>query len=214
MRRHRFAVVVFIALLGTVWGSTLSTVAQESTPGAGPTGCDGPQRSADELVDLWFGISLAPDGTPGADEEVDGVVIPTGKPADDATAAAVEATIRAAYACLNGGDLLRASALFTDELASQVGPEPGISREEAAANLAAPPHPASASETVEIVAVTDVMQIDSRRIGAFLVEQIGGKFHTSYAIFREFQGAWLVDEIIEFTPDGQEAPGVGTATAG
>jgi hypothetical protein len=51
---------------------------------------------------------------------IDGVAVPVGDEADDATAAAIEATVRAVFACFNAGDFLRATGLFTDDLTSEI----------------------------------------------------------------------------------------------
>lgn len=204
MRHLHLPVALFIALVGTVIGSTLSTGAQEATPVAGPIACDGPQVTPEELLDLWFGTTLAPDGSPEADEAFDGVVIPIGEAADEATAAEVEATVRAVFACFDAGDILRAFAYFTDDLKMQFGPEPGTTREEAEAFLTEAPEPAPPGEDSTLVAVTDVMLLDDGRVGAFVIEQSGDEFLTSYAIFENVDGQWLVDQVIEFTSGDEE----------
>jgi hypothetical protein len=146
--------------------------------------------------------SRQPEGTPDAEVVIDGVAVPVGDEADDATAAAIEATVRAVFACFNAGDLLRATAFFTDDLTSAIFVGAELSREEAAALLSSPV-PAPASEAAQIVAVTNVMRLADGRIGAFVIAQTGADFDTSYAMFKEIDGNWLVDQVIEFPPSDE-----------
>lgn len=202
--RYRHSIAIVIAVLGSIVTGTFSAIAQEATPVSLPVTCDGPQRTADELLDLWFDGTSGLQGTPESDEAFDGIVIPIGEPADDATAAAIEATVAAVFACFNTGDALRAFALFTDDLAMQFGPEPGTSREEAEAFLTAAPEPAAPDELSEIVAVTNVMLLDDGRVGAFVIDQTGGELATAYAIFEQVDGRWLVDQVIDFSGEGED----------
>jgi hypothetical protein len=74
---------------------------------------------------------------------------------------------------------------------------------EAAAFLSEPPVPAPAGEAAQIVAVTNVMRLADGRIGAFVIAQTGADFDTSYAMFKEIDGNWLVDQVIEFPPSDE-----------
>lgn len=147
MRWYLTPISFTVALLALVGGSTLPALAQDATPGAGPSqfpfppdpaDCTVEPRSADDLLALWYG----PDGSPVAveadsasDESTTEVTIPVGAPADEATVTAVTDTVRGVFACFAGGNTLGAYAFFTDDLAQLFGPEPGTPREEAEAFL-------------------------------------------------------------------------------
>jgi hypothetical protein len=88
-----------------------------------------------------------------------------------------------------------------------------VSEADARAFLEAPPEPETEG-TTQLLAITDVMDLDDGRVGAFVVEHAEGDPPlTSYAIFIEGDDGWLVDEVVEFsTPvfeegeDGTPAP--------
>ena len=130
------------------------------------------------------------------------------------------ATVGEVFACFEAGDALRASALFTDDLARQFGPEPGTPREEAEAFLTggfpkeATPVATPEGEPVggeaagsQIVAVTDVMELADGRVGAFVVTREAGEFGTAYVVFEREGDRLLADELIEFAPAGDEEGG-------
>ena len=216
-------VVALLAALG-IAASIAPVAAQDATPGAGaaqfpispdPADCTVEPRSADELLALWYG----PDGSPvaaaatPAAEERTSVTIPLGPRADEATAAAVAATVSEVFACFEAGDALRAYALFTDDLARQFGPEPGTPREEAEAFLAAPMDDEATPEGepvggeaagAQILAVTDVMELEDGRVGAFIVSREAGQLDTVYVAFEWQSARLLADELIDFAPIGGE----------
>ena len=135
-------IALVVVLLSLAVVGPAGTRAQDATPGTGaaafpitpdPADCQVAPRSADELLALWYG----PDGSPVATaatppaEAATEVTVPLGPRADEASAAAVAATVGEVFACFEAGDTLRAFALFTDDLARRFGPEPGTTREEA-----------------------------------------------------------------------------------
>ena len=216
------AVVVLLAALA-VATSAAPVAAQDATPAAGatqfpitpdPAECMVEPRSADELLALWYDAEGTPiaAATPMA-QQATSVTIPLGPPADEATAAAVAATVSEVFACFEAGDALRAYALFTDDLARQFGPEPGTPREEAEAFLAGgfpeeatpeatPEGDALGGEVAEsqIVAVTDVMELADGRVGAFVVTREAGELDTVFLALERAGDRLLADELVDFAP--------------
>lgn len=214
----RLAALGLTVLLAS--SAVVTAAAQDATPTAGqaafpiipnPTDCQVEPRSPDELLALWY----TPEGSPvpPATPEImlTTQIIPIGPRADAAAVAAVTATVREVFGCFAAGDFPRATALFSDDLARGFGPEAGVPIEEARAFLEATPGPEMQGGTPEqqIVAITDVMELSDGRVGAIVVDSSGGQQDAVYAIFAQEGDRWLVDEIIDFAPvgDDQEAGG-------
>jgi hypothetical protein len=174
--------------------------AQEASPVAVVT-CDVEPRTVDELLGLWYaddGSQISAAASPEADSADSGTIaIPIGEPADDATAAAISAVAHEVFACFDTGDPLKAYALFTDDLATVFGPEPGTPIEDAEAFLTSP-DVEEESGVSEIIAVTNVMQLADGRVGAFAVDRTDGVDTLAYVIFAQDGERWLIDEVIEF----------------
>ena len=200
----RRLIVLGAALSALLFGGMSTIVAQEATPVTSPgaeVSCDVAPRTAEELLALWYGPDGEPIGTwatPMAEEPAADITIPTGEPADEATAAAITSVVHQVFACFDAGNFLAASALFTDDLAATFGPEPGTTFEDAQAFLTAAPEPAPEGEESEILAVSNAVVLDGGRVAAFVVEQFAGVVSVSYAIFEQVGDSWLVDEVIEF----------------
>ena len=211
---RRFGVpVMFVAVLLAVAGLAGrfgSAAAQQEYPAdPDPADCQVEPRTADELIALWYGPDGSPIAAPADEEEPSEVTIPLGEPADEATVAAIEATVFGVFGCFEAGDFLAATALFTDELVASFGPEPGVGEQEARDFLATPEPEEEGDE--RILAITDVMVLADGRVGAFVVEQAGGDPPlSSYAIFVEEGDGWLVDEVIEFSTPAFEEEEEGT----
>lgn len=212
MPRSRSTILVGVLLALALFASPAA--AQDATPGAGsdrfpispdPADCTGEPMVADDLLALWYG----PDGSPVPVEpyaEVTAVTIELGTPADEATAAAVTDAVIQVFSCFAAGDALRAFSYFTDDLARVFGPEPGTPREAAAAFLTMI-EPEDDDEAGQILAVTDASVLADGRVGVFVVERSDGAINTSYALFEQVDGRWLVDEVIEFGPaSGEDGP--------
>ena len=218
--------LVFVVALLALLAASPRAAAQDATPAAGafpitpdPADSTVEPRSAEELLALWYdpeGTPLAAAATPTA-EQAAAVTIPLGPPADAATAAAVAATVSGVFSCFEAGDALRAYAHFTDDLARQFGPPPGTPREEAEAFLAAPlddeaPEGATPegepvggeAAGLQIVAVTDVMELADGRVGAFIVSRDAGQLDTVYVAFERRGERLLADELVDFAPLGDE----------
>jgi hypothetical protein len=206
-----FSLIALVVAMLAVAGSVPLAIAQDATPETvphdfplvpDPALCTGEPGDTQALLDLWF-----PEGSPVAEaatteDSPNEVTIPVGQAADEATTDAITTTVYELFSCFAAGDFLRAYAYFTDDLARQFGPEPGTTREDAAAFVEASPVPAAEGEQGAILAVTDAMILDDGRVGAFVVDtSVDGTF-TVYAIFEEQEdGRYLVDEVIEFSSD-------------
>lgn len=213
--RHSLGVLVFTlwAGMGSVssviaQGETPETLPQEATPQAGgltfplesdPALCTVEPRPTDELLDLWFPAG----GTPTAvlEEARAEVTIPLGQPADGAIILAVSATVHEIFSCFAAGDYGRAAALFTDDLARQLGPAPGQTREQVTAFLEVPP--VLEEEASRVIAITNVMVLEDGRVGAFIVERGVQGDTTAYVIFEYWGTHWLLDEVMEFSPGNE-----------
>jgi hypothetical protein len=169
--------------------------------------CDVEPRTGEELLALWHGPDGMPIGswaTPVAEEDAAEIAIPIGETADAVTTAAIMAVGREVFACFDSGDFLRAFALFSDNLASSFGPEPGTTFEDAQAFVNAPAEPSPPEEESEIVAIPDAMVLADGRVGAFLVERYADTDAVSFVIFVQKDGAWLAEEVAEFPPSFDE----------
>jgi hypothetical protein len=158
----------------------------------------------EELIALWYQEDAA--GTPvlatPVAEVMTSITVPLGEPADEATVAGVTAAAREIFACFNAGDFARATALFSDELAQQFGPEPGDTVEDVRAFLEAPPEPAPAEEWGRVLAVTDVSVAADGRVAAIVVTEdpaVPTGVESALVFFVEEGGRWLADEVVEFT---------------
>ena len=203
MRRVPVLALAMLLAAAAVLGRSAPAAGQGDFPvTVDPADCAAEPRDVDDVLALWYddGELIA---SPADVEAPTEVTIPLGEPVDAATAAAIEATVVAVFACFAAGDVLAATAHFTDELVASFGPEPGTSEEDARAFLeAGEPE----DEEGQILAVTDVMDLGDGRVGAFVVEQTAGEpAFSSYAVFVEGEDGWLVDEIVEFsTPAFEE----------
>ena len=192
--------------------------AQESTPEAAammfplvpdPADCQIEPRSTDELLALWFtpeGTPIPP-ATPMTGADADSVMVPLGPRADEDTSMALTALISNIFSCFAAGDFARATAYFSDDLTRGFGAEPGVSMEDARAFIETPPAPEAMGEQSQIVAISDVMELSDGRVGAIVVESVGGQQDAVYAIFERQGDQWVVDELIDFAPAEMEGEG-------
>lgn len=153
------------------------------------------------------------DATPGGEataeaaSTLDGFVPPTGEPADAATVDAVVATAIEVTACFNAGDILRAFALFSDNVITGFASEDPLAQADLDA-MAAAPVPLPADQQESVLAIRDVIVLPDGRAAGFLdFEFVGDYRETQYVVLIEEGGRWLVDEILLFAPlEGTPAP--------
>ena len=216
------AASLVLALAAATVGGTalpLPVAAQSATPTAAAA-CDVAPRPVDELVGWWF----APPGTPAATPLpavplADPTYVPTGGPADPAVAGQLEALARQLVACDNAGDLPRRLALFTDRLAQQFGPPPGVTEVQVRATLALPA-PAAADRAASFVALHDPRTLPDGRVAALLEvdDPTASPIRQQVlVVFRQPEGGgdWLIDDLVPVlvpaTPVGLAAPAGATA---
>ncbi len=198
------ALLLFVGRVGLVG-------AQDATPASGASqfplvpdaaGCQVEPRAADELIALWFNDAGTPPASPAAAEPMEEfaeVTLAVGPLADEATTAAITEVVREVFDCFTAGDFSRATALFTDDLVRQFGPEPGETAEDVRGFLEATPEPEDPAVTGKIVAITDVMLLEDGRVAAFVVDESEGPASSAYVIFEQDGDRWLVDEVTEFS---------------
>lgn len=119
--------------------------------------------------------------------------LPAGEPADEATVAAVTATVVEALACRNAGDLLAAYALMTDDLVLKViGPPNGVPPE-LVALLTEKPQKVRRTERLEIAGVDGASLLPDGRVSATVVTRNAETEFTDVLVFVERDGRWLID---------------------
>lgn len=138
-------------------------------------------------------------------------VPPAGKPADEATVAAVTSTVREALACLNAGDELRYYALVTDNEIRNESAQFGSPTQPFLAKLAQTPVPGKTTfQLIALIGVKDVQVLPDGRVGALVVQNDGADPRPEewvYVIFAKQGDRWLMDEIhYEPTINGTPAP--------
>ena len=142
--------------------------------------------------------------------------MPAGEPADEATVAAVTATLHEALACLNANDSLRFLALFTDEMIHvfvALDPLPP----EAVPMLAASPVASPPEQRLGYLAVHDVVVLPDGRVASLgdtydpTQEPFG--MGTDFAIFAKVGDQWLIDTLIENVVIVEAIPVSGTPVA-
>lgn len=205
-----------------------SGAAQDATPDPGITPtpdspyaieCQFEPRPADELLGMWYDTAPALAATevlatPVAEAITNEVSIPIGPPADDATTVGITATARQLFACLAGGDTLRAYSLFTDQLAGDFRPAPGVSRTDAEAVLNAPPTPQPGTTDSGDITVASPMVLPDGRVGAFIVDRAatGTGSDASYVVFQRQGETWFIDGLVEFAVTFETPGTAGTPT--
>lgn len=184
-----------VALLLAAAAGTVS--AQNATPFTGretpdPSLCTIAPRSAAILT------PAAANGTPAAARPAtpQAVSEPAGQAADAATTAAITSTARELYACLNGGDPLRALTLFTDAGAAQfLAVRPDLTPSGAAAT----PTPLALENRIALVAITDVRLLPDGRVFALVTQDDPNRPPAGpepvFITFAKHGAGWLVDDI-------------------
>ncbi len=201
------ASVAALALAAALIPGALGAAAQDGTPEAQGRGVPAPEecqiepRTVDELVPLLGpaegnGEAADAGAAPAAQNDIP---VPLGQRADQETAAAIELTARELLACINAGDFLRLSALFTD---TAVGPALGPAPEDPA-GLERQPTPLPEDDRTRLIAITDTSLLEDGRAAAFVVlndpQRPPGGSETLLVLFAQEGGRWRIDGLIDFT---------------
>ena len=188
-----FTALLALALVGL---ATTPVFAQDATPAPGGEVVD-PSECRVEPRPMEFFQQLA--GTPGVGEATPTGAMtgspaagqqPQGEPADEATIGTITATYRELIACLNGGDFLRAYALYTDDYLRRNLTQEGLQR------LTATPVPVQESARVAFGGVRDAVMLPDGRVGAVVdvASPVAGGTSTTYTVFAQAGDRWLIDE--------------------
>ncbi len=121
---------------------------------------------------------------------------PAGAAADAETIAAVTATVREAIACRNAGELLRAYALFTQDMIVALYGGPATIDPELRRVVAEGPRQVPPARRLAIVAIDDVVTLADGRAGAVVETETASRTFRDYLIFEwdADSGRWLIDE--------------------
>ena len=127
--------------------------------------------------------------------------------------AGVTAWARQALACSNALDVTRWLALFSDDLAQQLGLSFGFKTiEDARAFLEAPAVPRPDDQQARLVAVTDVSVMADGRVAALVAYddpmQLPAGVESEVVFFVEEGGRRVADGIVEFTIIEEDGSGM------
>jgi hypothetical protein len=184
--------------------------AQDATPVASPVAspfAPGPEECTGDPITLDRLTQLV--GTPvaGVESEASPVasptpfVMPEGEAADEATIAAITATIRGYLACLNAGDLARALALYSDQglrdlFAGAIAN--GATAEQILDSLGTPQSLPEDQRNL-LYGVDDVRVLPDGRVAALIIgDNLAepGPPGPALIYFSQVDGRWLIDGFI------------------
>lgn len=175
-----------------------------------PAECQIEPRGVDEVVEL---LGPADDAAAETDDAAarNDIPVPLGERADPETADALERTARELLACINAGDFLRLSALFTD---AAVGPALGPAPEDPS-GLEREPEVLPDEEQTRLIAVTDPSVLEDGRAAAFLAlndpQTPPAGPETVLLLFAQEGDRWLIDGLIDFSVPPPAPAGTPTA---
>lgn len=133
-------------------------------------------------------------------------VPPPGDPADEATVAAIAATVRESTACVNAGDTARLLALFTDERVARLlsGPR-GFDPAAVEARAAGRPEPLPEGSQVRITGIETARALRDGRVAAIVSTAAGdpAMAYTDDVFFAQVDDRWLIDDAIPIDPTTQ-----------
>lgn len=201
----RSSLTLAAVMLAFALGGRVPVAAQEATPGTAgeavdPGECRVGAPTVESLGQL-LGTPAAPleEATPEMAGSPGPFTRPQGPAADPATVEAITATYRELVACLNGGDLLRPFALYTEGyIRRNISPEQVQS-------FRATPVP---QEPVQVAfrGVREAVVLPDGRVGALidLANPTTGEQTTLFAVLAQVGDRWLIDEetVIEVQAPG------------
>lgn len=198
------------ALVGLMLGAPSVVGAQEATPVTAVEPCT---VETQNLLPLFQEIAGTPQASPVAPAAAP--TPPVGTPADEATAAAVTATVDELVACVNGGYQFRWLFLFSENylresLAAVLGDVdpadlPAIAA--AAENEAATPVPPDRQTVVQEVRDVQVLP-DARVVATVIGDNLNNTEPATpaYFIFVRSGDRFLIDDIIPSQPPATPTP--------
>jgi hypothetical protein len=158
-----------------------------------PAFCTVPPLSQSELVDIVAA------GTPAPVDELPREA--TGIEVDDASIAAIEATVRESVACANANAPLRAYALFTDRyLRERFGGENQDDLGHLLAALTRNSDVAKEADQLTLVSIDELRLLDDGRIAASVVTKNARTTFIDTLFFAAAADRWLIDEVIAGDP--------------
>jgi hypothetical protein len=202
--------MIFLAMLTLtcLMAQSMTASAQQPTPGSAtipnPSECTVQPRTADELRALFQAVAAAtPTSSPAASPAA--YVPPQGgKPADEATIAAVTATMREIIACVNAGNIPAAFALQTDnklrgdfveDIAQGINANDFVQFVTAAS-------PVPASSWMPVPTLSDVRVFPDGSVGAYVTGDEG----LGYAIFVKQGDHWFLDSLEDLPSNATPTP--------
>lgn len=213
------SIIIRLMTIFAIWwgGAWTGAHALQPTPPPPPAAdCMVPPRTPEELRGL---LGVATPGRRAEPREAIGVLsaLPTGTPADADTSARVTQMVTTYATCLNAGDVLRATALFTNRYLALSGPiDPATLDEMLTASPEATPEPVN----VWVAEIQDVLVLTDGRISAIVT--VGGLEDEHPApgrvyvmLFTPVEGTLLIDDLVTriASPDTTEVLSVADALA-
>jgi hypothetical protein len=202
------SLLLLVMLLTSMMTMGTSTSAQEGTPVALPTTpsprlCTG-RLDPDELMQrIESGAVVIESGLSeevGSFTETDAFILPEGEPADEATVAAITATVREWVACVNSGQYFKLLALFSDEFLYLEYSDPPLTEDEIA-QLSATPLIVPRQLYGSLVAVRDVHVLPDGRAWALVETDYPGAppegVEVDFLVFVHRDGRWFIDDLVE-----------------
>ena len=125
--------------------------------------------------------------------------LPVGEPVDQATLEAVTATVTTALDCRNAGNFARVYTLFSDNLIGQVLGNRYTVPPEIVAALQQAPQRVRPPFRVNLVELSDAVQLPDGRVGAVVVTANATHSFTDFLAFINEDGTWLIDEAISIS---------------
>lgn len=203
------SLVAGVLFLGATMPGPVSATLTQATPTAAagdvpaPEECRGEPRSF-PLFPAGVGQRAAATPAPIVTAPETAFSPPAGNPADAETVAAVTATVREAIACRNAGDLLRASAQFTEKMLVSLYGGPATIDPEFRASVVAGPRAVPPTRRLAIVSISDVTLLPDGRVGALVETRTERRDFRDYLFFAQDPATdrWLIDESVELSLTG------------
>lgn len=184
------------ALLLSLGAGSVIAAQATPTPAATPTdrlSCPVEPVTADRLIAALDAATPQPLATLTME------TLPAGEPVDQATLEAVTATVTTALDCRNAGNFARVYTLFSDKLIGQVLGNRYTVPPEIIAALQEAPRRVRPPFRVNLVELSDVVQLPDGRVGAVVVTANATHSFTDFLAFVDEDGTWLIDEAISIS---------------